>query len=646
MKNNDDFDFIKNKFENDNIVAPDSIGENSVAERLEGKGPAKIKLYKRRGFKAFVSAAACVAVVLCSITAFNYGSNSNPAQNDENAQGNLLSFESYSDIQKAAKRSAKKEYYDISLFDSYSYKAEATADTANESEEKGMGGGSNSETYVQVEGVDEADIIKTDSRYIYFAAGRDNTVKIYDSKTNKIVSCIDDFKIEDHTDYNYDGSYYVSYDECIYEMYLIDERLIINTTSTDSTFVKSDNTIEETHSYVYDISNVENPKRLSAFTQSGSYVSSRMIGDMLYVVSSKYLYYDMCKELDDCIPYTSCGDEKNMINAQDVYYCPKSDDSSYIVISAVDISSKKKSTETKAIFGAAGEVYCSRDNLYITVSKYENAGQKTEIIKASLNNGKINLEGSATVSGYIDDQFSMDEHGGYFRVAITTQAADGKDINKLFVFDSNMKKVGEVKGFAKNESIKAVKFLGDTAYVITYEQTDPLFVIDLSNPQNPEILGSVKIDGFSSQLLTLENDRILGIGYNTSETEYGVIQDGLKLVLFDVSDKANPAVLDTYVLKDACSEAQYNHKAIVINEEKGYFAIDYSQYISSETGEDEEHNGALTFEVKGDKINVTHNFDCSQNNSEEEYSPVFRCAYIGDTVYVVSCLGNFYSFKY
>ena len=256
MKNNDDFDFIKNKFENDNIVAPDSLGENSVAEGLEGKGPAKIKLYKRRGFKAFVSAAACVAVVLCSITAFNYGSNSNPAQNDENAQGNLLSFESYSDIQKAAKRSAEKEYYDISLFDSYSYKAEATADTANESEEKGMGGGSNSETYVQVEGVDEADIIKTDSRYIYFAAGRDNTVKIYDSKTNKIVSCIDDFKIEDHKDYNYDGSYYVSYDECIYEMYLIDERLIINTTSTDSTFVKSDNTIEETHSYVYDISNV------------------------------------------------------------------------------------------------------------------------------------------------------------------------------------------------------------------------------------------------------------------------------------------------------------------------------------------------------------------------------------------------------
>ncbi|MGN0532985.1 MAG: beta-propeller domain-containing protein [Eubacterium sp.] len=645
MKNNDDFDFIKNKFENDNIVAPDSLGENSVAERLEGKGPAKIKLYKRRGFKAFVSAAACVAVVLCSITAFNYGSNSNAAQNDENAPGNLLSFESYSDIQKAAKKSAEKDYYDISLFDAYSYKAEATADTANESTAAGMGGGSNSETYVQVEGVDEADIIKTDSRYIYFAAGRDNTVKIYDSKTDKIVSCIDDFKIEEAASKNFVDSY-IDYDNSIYEMYLTDGKLIINTTSTDSTFVKSENTIEETHSYVYDISDVENPKRLSAFTQSGRYVSSRMIGDMLYVVSSKYLYYDMCKELDDCIPYTSYGDEKNMIKAQDVYYCPNSDDSSYIVISAVDISSKKKSTETKAIFGAAGEVYCSMDNLYITVSKYENAGENTEIIKASLNDGKIILESSATVSGYIDDQFSMDEYGGYFRVAVTTQTADGKDINKLFVFDGNMKKVGEVKGFAKNESIKAVKFLGDTAYVITYEQTDPLFVIDLSNPQNPEILGSVKIDGFSSQLLTLENDRILGIGYNTSETEYGVIQDGIKLVLFDVSDKANPAVLDTYVLKNAYSEAQYNHKAIVINKEKGYFAIDYSQYISSETGEDEEHNGALTFEVKDDKINVTHNFDCSQNNSAEEDSPVYRCAYIDDTVYVVSCLGNFYSFNY
>lgn len=96
----------------------------------------------------------------------------------------------------------------------------------------------------------------------------------------------------------------------------------------------------------------------------------------------------------------------------------------------------------------------------------------------------------------------MDEYAGNFRIATTASDEKSNDINKLYVFDSSLKKLGEIEGFAKGESIQAVRFSGNTAYVITYENTDPLFVIDLSNPQKPKIKGSVKISGFQ-QILSL-----------------------------------------------------------------------------------------------------------------------------------------------
>ena len=180
----------------------------------------------------------------------------------------------------------------------------------------------------------------------------------------------------------------------------------------------------------------------------------------------------------------------------------------------------------------------------------------------------------------------MDEYNDTFRIATTVTGSDFQPINKLFILDSNMKKIGEVDGFAKNESIKAVRFIGNTAYVITFKNTDPLFVIDLSNSAKPIIKGSVKITGFSSNLIPVNSTTLLGIGYG--ESGLNLFEDGVKTVLFDVSNPEKPTVLDTKEFDNVLSEAQSNHKAILTTPNSNEFAIPYEEvaYVDNEITDD------------------------------------------------------------
>jgi uncharacterized secreted protein with C-terminal beta-propeller domain len=220
----------------------------------------------------------------------------------------------------------------------------------------------------------------------------------------------------------------------------------------------------------------------------------------------------------------------------------------------------------------------------------------------------------------------MNEKDGYFRVA--TSDDNG---NNLFVFDSELNEVGKVTGFAKGESIRAVNYLGDMAYVITYEQTDPLFVIDLSNPSAPEIKGSVEITGFSSNLVFVDENTILGVGYDDTW--------GIKLALFDVSNPTSPKVLDSYVMENAYSNAQSNYKAIVVNRDKGYFAIDYNK---TSTDDYSTVTGGLIINVENGKINITNNYKL---NTGDNCSYAQRLTYINDTIYILDDYGNIYSFN-
>ena len=175
------------------------------------------------------------------------------------------------------------------------------------------------------------------------------------------------------------------------------------------------------------------------------------------------------------------------------------------------------------------------------------------------------------------------------------------------MLDENLRQLGSVTGFAQNESIKAVRYINDTAYVITYEQTDPLFVIDVSDPSQPAIKGEVKISGFSTLLVPVDDNTLLGIGYHTTDITEGdaamEMQDGVKIVTFDVSDKSDPKVLDTQIFENYYSAVQHDPKALLVNFERGDFTIPMSKQEWTLDGW-KNTSEALNFRVENGKIKI------------------------------------------
>ena len=335
---------------------------------------------------------------------------------------------------------------------------------------------------------------------------------------------------------------------------------------------------------------------------------------------------------EDYLPKTKINSAEKSLSPKDICIVNDSNSESFLIVSEIDILSKENTVVSKAIAGAGTNIYCNENNLYIANSIWDDQNQarrlkdisptlkfNTEIYKIDITSG-IKFTAKATVSGAVNNQFSMDEYAGDFRIATTASDEKSNDINKLYVFDSSLKKLGEIEGFAKGESIQAVRFSGNTAYVITYENTDPLFVIDLSNPQEPKIKGSVKISGFSTNLIPISSNQLLGIGYADDNTN--PYTDGIKFVLFDVSNPQKPTVLDSKVIHNAASEAQDNHKAILVNG-KSSFVIPYEDVKSENEYTVNLKAGSIAFEVKENKINISKKYATKVLSSDIVRSTIF-----------------------
>lgn len=616
---NNDFDFIKDKFDNDNITAPDSINEFKIMEMLENTEPKRIKLYERRSFKATVSAVACLIIAFGVFAVARVATAPKLIEHNDSA---LSTFSSYDDIFSTVKKSVYKDR--ITLYGTNNKKDfDLTEDIAVDELATGavdVKSDSFAETYRQVENVDEADIIKNDGRYIYAVDQENNIIKIYEGE--KLISKIDDIERKNLSANAEENTTPI---ERIQNMYVKDNHLVAET------YCDSVNRLlysSITKIYIYDLTDITSPKLINTFSQSGSEISSRMIGSQLYLVTNTFI--NNCKNSDDCIIYTGEGEEYTPVEPTNIGCIDNAVEPNYIIISSIDVENCKRTAQTKAIFGCGSEIYCNENNMYILT--YNEKGRV--VVKATLSRDEIKFTDKADIGeGYVNNQFSMDEYNGYFRIATTDEKG-----NNILVFDDKLNKIGEIKGIAKDEEIKAVRFMGDIAYMITFENTDPLFVVDLSNPSEPKLLGNVEITGFSSQLVPVDENTILGIGEESITDKNGDFVSGTKLALFDVTDKTKPKVLDSVFFKDYYSQAQYNHKAIVVNKDKGYYAMAFSAF-------DDEGNryGAMTFEIKDKKIVKTNEFVVDFKN-DNFYTN--RCTYINDTIYILDNEANIYSFKY
>lgn len=503
-----------------------------------------------------------------------------------------------------------------------------------------------SKTNVQVEGVDEADIVKTDGNFIYYLTNSELTIT--DVNNVKLAS-----KVE------FDNKEFSPQ-----EIFLKDNKIVVIGITNRKVEKKNIANTEEyyptnetyTTAKIYNIEDRTNPKLERTIELEGYYLSSRMIGDNVYLISNKNIYAYLCnyykatqldeEEFKPKYVDTATGESIKSINFDCIYYIPEFEDTNYLNIAAFNITNNEPAS-INSYLGAGNQMYASSTNLYITKTKYnydDETDINTEIYKFNLKDATCTFSKTGEVPGSVLNQFSMDENNGYFRIATTDSTSwdSESNTNNLYVLNENLEIVGKVEGLAPGERIYSVRFMGNRAYMVTFVQTDPLFVIDLSDPTNPTVLGELKIPGYSTYLHPYDENHLIGFGENTKVVNYGygdqVVTDGMKIALFDVTDPNNPTEMYSVNIGEegTYSELLNNHKALLFSKEKNIIAFPISI-----TGEDYEvtFQGAIVyglslengFEEKGRITNI--------ENDINKYYPrnsIQRIIYINDTLYTLS----------
>ena len=212
-------------------------------------------------------------------------------------------------------------------------------------------------------------------------------------------------------------------------------------------------------------------------------------------------------------------------------------------------------------------VYATSSSLYVASL---DTAEDTAIHRFDLSDpAEPAYDATATVRGNLINQFAMSEYDGHLRIAATNWRTWPTE-SSVTVFDvgDDLKEVGKVTGLGPTESIFAVRFLGDRGFVVTFRQVDPLYVLDLSDPSAPAVTGELKIPGFSRYLHPLGGGLLLGVGQDADpETGWA---EGLQVSLFDVSDPAAPAQIARLPLGQAESAAEFDHRAFTYHDGVAY----------------------------------------------------------------------------
>lgn len=512
-----------------------------------------------------------------------------------------------------------------------------------------------SKTNTQVQGVDEADIVKTDGTHIYYLANEKLTIiNTENASQMKEMSTIefDETFTPEELFLNNDKIIVIGtrfeYDEREKRIGIDDDYLYPN--YMDKTY---------TSAQIYNVKDKTNPTLERTVEVEGSYLTARMIDSNVYIASNKYMYYAyICNtykstELneDDFKPHyldTATSNETKSINFDCIYYIPEFEDTNYLNIVAFNITNNQEAN-VESYLGAGEEIYASKENLYVTKTKYDYERKNktsitTEIYKFNLNNANCTFAKAGDVPGSVLNQFSMDECNGYFRIATTDSTSwnSESNTNNLYVLNENLETIGKIEGLAKGERIYSVRFMGNRAYMVTFVETDPLFVIDLSNPTTPTVLGELKIPGYSKYLHPYDETHLIGIGEDTEVVNYGygdrVVTNGMKMAMFDVTDPNNPQELYNVKIgeKGTYSELLYNHKALLFSKEKNIIAFPIS---ITENDYKVTFQGAIVYGVSLEKgFELKTKISNSATDYDRYYSrnSVERIIYIKDTLFTLS----------
>ena len=521
--------------------------------------------------------------------------------------------------------------------------ASASADTAASADF--------STTNLQVKGVDESDIVKTDGQYIYIASDRE--VRIVDAADGQIrqLGSITP-KLEGNLD-------------TILEMYVAGDRLvlIVQTEDTeqigeDTSYVSDDvafvsNPRMHTIVLTYDISSPAGAQLAGTFEQDGTYNTSRKIGDSVYLFTNYYvdtyqLYAKMMGQLDDTmIPKKGLQGlstqqtrmypgEKEVRTAlpkvqgetipSDCICLPEQQSLGGVLMASFDVYEPETVCDQKLIFSGYSTMYVTQDSVILYRSDYSDAidNTTTALTKFRITNGQIVADCAESVKGEITDTFAIHESADGYLYVLTTD----NETNRLFVLDDTLKIKGSIDHIADGESVYAARFVDDIGYFVTYRNMDPLFTVDFSDPANPTLIGELEIPGFSDYLQFWDDTHLIGVGEERKAEDSEFI--GMKLSLYDISDPTKVKESDKVVLKDAAgAPASYNYKALLADSTKNVIA-----FLTDDKGEQNNISERI-YRVTDGRLQQQCTERIVESEDYRHNSDAYRNVYIGDYLYLV-----------
>lgn len=550
-------------------------------------------------------------------------------------------------------------------------------------------------TNVQVVGVDEADVVKSDGEYFYLLSnGELRVIQAYPSSSLEEV-----------------GRLLVRSDVYGQELYLYNNTVVLIQQAYGDEYFYSDTILEEDFIGVadvvdgdggiargapgedepadadvaiattiaprvyrervivtsVDVSDPATPTVTSSWEFDGSTVTSRMIDGILHLILYEYpsLPYDMRPEdvtidsITEYIPTYSrkdgAGEERDsgtLIKWSDFYRPVDPDGFGITAVITVDISNDASDFSSVAVIADSGSVYASTTALYLTDPEFDyffDYREQTDIHKFNLSAAGADYVSSAAVDGRLLNQFSMGEHNGYLRVATTTgepwawdEATSKNHVVVLGERDGDFFEMGSVRDLAPGERIYAARFVGDRGFLVTFKQVDPLFTLDLANPEAPRVVGELKIPGFSEYIHLLDKDHLLTIGRAATLDGRAM---GMQLSIFDVTNFADPQLkfVEEIGTQGTYSEAEHNHKAMTFYEPEGLLALPVTVYESLPGREWGEYsfNGLQVYAISAES-GISLRGQMPVSPTDEPYQTYWgwtRGHFIGDMVYAVTELG-------
>ncbi len=493
-----------------------------------------------------------------------------------------------------------------------------------------------SQTTIQEKGVDEADVVKTDGTYLYIidSAYPDSVLRIVRASPPEQLALLSEVSLEGNGReiYLY-GDKVVALTQTGGGFYILGGGgIAVDTMDEPDVSTGSDMATEEVEAdvvepgsvgemryerprtivTVIDVTSRDEPVILSQTGFDGIPSSSRMIDGVLHLVLANYqdYYYDVLPMLGQPELEVSTIDVQailpgfervdadgaeqtgNTVTWQELYRPTDPDGFGLVTVVSLDVDNDAEFTAV-GVVAEPGLIYSSLNALYLTDTEWDFLGnnrETTDIYKFAYVDRGAMATATGSVPGRVLNQYSMGEYAGHLRIATTVGptfsllGGRSQPHNNVYVLGqtgTTLQEVGSIVNIAPGETIQSARFIGERGYLVTFEQIDPLFTLDLRDPTDPQIAGELKVPGFSTFIVPMGDDHLLTVGQYIPE-DGPFFGWGVQLSIFDVSDFTDPKLAAPSVVLGeqggASSEALYNPKAFTYFAERGLVALPVSMY--------------------------------------------------------------------